>query len=114
MPSPIRPPAGEMDTLVSIMQDVESADSHGYGQVVATPQIVAKVWAKVEPQTGREFFRASQVYATMTDLLTIDFMENLSVKMKVMIGKRNLNIVGIIDVQSRHIVQQVACVEVVT
>ena len=117
MPRAKRPPAGMMNTPILIQADTESADTSGYGESVPskTPKKIADVWAKVEPQTSREFFRASQVYGALSHLLTIDYVAALTIKMKVILKgtNRTLNIVGIIDVQNQQVIQQVACVEAV-
>lgn len=105
--------AGELDQLISIYQEIESADSSGYGEAIPTDRIFANVWVKAEPQSGREFFRASQVYPTLSHLLTIRYLDGLNTKMKVVVNGRNLNIVGITNVGERNITLRLACTEAV-
>ena len=104
--------AGELCRRVKIYQPIESVDSAGYGEAIPANQIVATVWAKVEPQGGREFFRASQVYPTLTHLVTIRYLSGLTTKMKVVLNSRDLNIIGIVNVEERNITLRLACVEV--
>ncbi len=117
MPRPMRPEAGEMNTPIVILSDIESADPSGYGEAVPgrTPKQIASRWAKDEPQSSREFFRASQMYGVLSHLLTIDYLAALTIKMKVRLTRQNrtLNIVGIVDVGNQQVIQQVACVEAV-
>jgi SPP1 family predicted phage head-tail adaptor len=105
--------AGTLTQLVSIYQFTESADSHGYGEAIPSQVLFHKVWAGIETQSGREFFRASQVYPTLTHLVTIRYLRGLTPKMKIVFGGRALNILAVIDVGALGIKMQVPCAEAV-
>lgn len=97
---------------VKIYRISESVDSSGFGQATATDVLFASAMAKVEPQTGREFFRASQVYPTMTHLITIRYRPGLSTTMKVVMKGRDLNIISIVNEEELNRIVRLVCVEV--
>lgn len=108
----IKPPrAAELNNLVSIYHDIESADSAGYGEAIPTSRLFSKVWAKIETQGGREFFRASQIYPTMTHLVTIRFLKNVTPKMKIVFESRTLNIEAVLNVDQNNVMLRMPCTE---
>lgn len=72
---------------------------------------VGTVWAAVAPISGREFFAAQQVNSEVTHRVTIRYLPGVDAKMRVIYGKRVLEIQSVIDPQERHVELQLMCVE---
>lgn len=105
--------AGQLDQLVSIYRERDAADPAGYGEAVPADVLFAKVWAGISTSGGREFYRASQVYPTLTHLVTIRFLQGLTSKMKIKASGRTLNILAVVDIEARGITMQLPCTEAV-
>lgn len=107
----------DLDKRIEIQKSTESVDSGGYGDVTPTWSRLDELWAKIEPTGSREFYRASQVYAAMTHLVTIRYRRGLTPKMRVVYRDQRSNvtryfgITGIIDPDEAHILLQLACTE---
>ncbi len=104
--------AGAFDKEIRIWRPVtDTAD----GKTTTTPANVADVWASVLPQSGREYYRASQVHATMTHLVRIYYSPEVSgVKPTywLTLGSRRLNIVSVTNVDEESEFIDMVCVEV--
>lgn len=84
-----------------------------------TDGVVAQSWsdyadnvrAGILPQSGREFYRAKQVYADMTHLVRIRYLAGVTPKMRLKLGSRYLNIVSVGNVEERDRVLDLVCIE---
>ena len=71
-----------------------------------------KIWVGILPQSGREFYRAQQVNAAVTHLVSARYRTGLdATKRLVLSGSRVLDIDGVLDVDERHEELLLTCVE---
>jgi len=62
---------GEMQARITLQKPSQVADGYGDGQ--PTYVTVGNVWAKLEPMSGREYWRAQQANSKVTHRVTIWF-----------------------------------------
>lgn len=72
---------------------------------------VAKAWASIEPQTGRQLEFARQFTATVSHKITMRYVPGLSPAMRVKFGSRIFEINGVIDLEERHREINLFCTE---
>ncbi len=104
--------AGAFDKEIRIYRTVTTTTD---GETTTTEPHVADVWASVLPQSGREYYRASQVHATMTHVVRIYYSPEVSgVKPTywLTLGTRRLNIVSATNVDEESEFIDMVCVEV--
>ena len=71
-----------------------------------------KIWVGILPQSSREFYRAQQVNAGVTHLVSARYRTGLdATKRLVLAGSRVLDIAGVVDVDERHEELLLTCVE---
>ena len=68
-------------------------------------------YAAVMPQEGTETLAAKQVYPTLTLLLETRWVAGIRPKMRVQLGTRVLDILGIVHEDERNRVMRLACLE---
>ena len=83
-------PIGRLNQRATIERAVLTPDGHGGN--VTTWALRAVVWALVEPITGREALMAVQVTAVLNTGVTIWFRNDISVKDRLRIGARVLQV----------------------
>ena len=104
---------GQLRTRVHIQTATETRTPDGGIAEAWTP--FAQVWAKVQGLRGRELFSARTVNATTTHKVTIRYCRGLTSKHRMLIGQdesRVLNIESVIDVDEKHVMQELMCTEV--
>jgi len=102
--------AGRLRHRVTIQRATEgSADA--MGEKALTWAELYTVWAAVMPEASREFYRASQVHAEMTHLISIRYRSGITNSDRLRIGSRYLNIVAIQNVDERNVELRLVCVE---
>lgn len=62
--------AGRLRHRVRIMEPVETRDPDN-GAVITTPQLVAEVWAAIEPLSVREFIQSASVQSAIAGRVVI-------------------------------------------
>lgn len=72
----------------------------------------ATVWARVAPLSGREFFQNREVHGEVDHRITIRYLVGVTSKMRVQLGARIFQIESVIDLEERHVEQQLMCREV--
>ena len=102
---------GELNRRIEILQFFEERD--GFGGADGQWNVVGRVWAKIEPVSGTEFFRAGQVNAETTVRITVRFYVGLDVMHRVRYGEKLFEIIGISDVQTAHRWTVINCKELV-
>jgi len=98
------------DTII-IQQQTVIRDS--YGAEIITWTTFATVRAQVLSQTGREYFTSKQVFAEMTDIVVIRYLNGLKPKMQLILDGHVLDIMSISDIGNRHIEMHLVCKEAV-
>lgn len=101
---------GRLNQRVRIEQPVLAAD--GQGGHTTTWSLLAVVWALVEPLTGKEALLASQVTAVLSTAVTIWYRSDLSVKDRILLGTRTLEIASYQDPDGRKDELRLLCSEV--
>jgi len=103
--------AGTLRKRVTIQQPSEgSADP--LNEKVMSWSDVATVWATVLPQSGREFYRAQQVHADLTDVVSIRYRPGITARMRLVLGPRILNLAAPpVNVEDRNRELLLYCVE---
>lgn len=73
---------------------------------------VTTVYAAVEPLSGREYWQAQQVAAETSIRVRIRYRQGVEPTMRVLYGSRILEILGIVDLEERHVELQLMCREI--
>ncbi len=95
-----------------IIQELDNARNE-FGEPSNEWADVAKVWASVQPLSGRDFLAAMKEQAEVTHKVTIRYNQNVKASMRVMLGDRELRIQHIIDNWERHREMVLMCREVI-
>lgn len=74
---------------------------------------VARVWASVEPISGREYWASAQVQSEVTHRIRIRYRPGIKPTMRVLYQGREFEIESVIDYQARHEFLQLMCKEAV-
>ncbi len=101
---------GQRNTRIRIESEVLSGD--GQGGHTKTWAVLAVVWALVEPLTSREALQAQQTTAVLSTAVTIVFRSDISVKQRIRIGPRVLQIESYQDPDGRKDELRLLCSEV--
>lgn len=100
---------GRLRHRVTIQQ--QSSTQDGYGEQVNTWSNLKTVWASVEPLQGRERFAAQQVQTETTTRIKMRYLAGIESKMRVAYGTKTYDIMSVIDLEERHIVLHLMCME---
>jgi len=103
--------AGKLRNCGKIQQETITRGSDG-AEIASWTDLYTNVRSAIEPQTGREYYTSKQVFAEMTDLLTIRYHSGLTQKMRYILGTRVFDIMEIRDIENRHREMQLVCKEV--
>lgn len=102
--------AGTLKKRITFQRPVEgSADA--LNEKAVTWASIVTVSASVLPQTSREFYRAQQVIAEMTHLLSIRYRSGIDETLRIKFGKRILKIVSVLNDEEGNRELLIACVE---
>jgi SPP1 family predicted phage head-tail adaptor len=102
-----------MRTQITLQQWTETGtDAHGqpegaWADLPNTPRI----WAHVQPVTGRVAEYTRQLYELTTHRVTIDYRSDMTRHMRVKLGSRYLYIGHILDLDELNITMELLCVE---
>jgi len=80
---------------VTIQKATLAPDGHGGSVLTWSPRCV--VWAHERPLTWRESLAAAQVTAVLSSVLELHFRSDLSVRDRVKIGARTLEVEAVYD-----------------
>lgn len=105
------PAVGSLDQLVQIDARQESS-SGGSVEITWAPE--ARVWARVEPLSAREFLAAGGMQAQATHRVTIRNRPTLTAKHRIRWNGKTLNIVGPLVPGTREPYLDLLCEEGVT
>lgn len=101
---------GRMRQRVQIQSAVETVDTFGERDLRWTPITNGDIWAAVEPMGGGERNGPGQTIADATHRVTVRWRDefNVTSKMRVVYGSRNLNVLykENIDERDRMLVMQ--------
>ncbi len=85
--------AGRLRHRVRIEQPVDTRDPDT-GGVITTWQLVAEVWAAIEPLSTREFIQAAAVQSSITGRIVIRYRDGLASNLRVVHKGQVLNPAG--------------------
>ncbi|WP_407280604.1 phage head closure protein [Aromatoleum evansii] len=100
--------AGQFDKRVTLQS--KSVTRNSIGEEVVSWVDVATVWARVEPIRGREFFAAAQMQDATDHRVTIRYRTGVVREMRVVWGSLTLDIVSVIDVNTRKENLELMCI----
>lgn len=101
---------GERNTRIRIESEALTAD--GQGGHSKTWVVLAVVWALVEPLSYREALQAAQNTAVLSTAITIVYRDDISVKNRIRIGPRVLQVESYQDLDGRKDELRLLCSEV--
>lgn len=74
---------------------------------------ICRVWASIEPISGREYWASAQTQSEVTHRIRIRYRRGIKPTMRIIYQGRIFEIETIIDYQERHEYLQLMCKEVV-
>lgn len=100
---------GDLRHRITIQKYVATRDS--FGGEIQTWQDVAKVWASIEPISGKEYFSSQQVNAEVNTRITIRHLEVITPKMRVVFKDRSFDILSVINIKEKKKELHLMCKE---
>ena len=100
---------GRLRHKVTIMRVTKTPD--GKGGFTRTWAAGENVWADVVPSSSRERFYAGQVDADATHKVTIRQTPNIDIEDIILLGARNLHVVGLRNIEERNRMIELRCKE---
>lgn len=100
---------GKLRHRITLLKQVNEVND--YGASTQTWKRVATVWANVRPLSGREYFSAQQVQSEITTQIWLRYIEGIKPTMKVKFGKREFEILSVLNIQERDVSLQLMCKE---
>ena len=82
-----------------------------YGEIFNIWEDVATVWAQVRPVTGKSFFDAQQVNASITHQVIIRYRENVLPSMRVLFNNRSFDVLHVMNFDESNESIQLMCKE---
>jgi SPP1 family predicted phage head-tail adaptor len=103
---------GRMNQLLTVQTGTETSD--GQGGVTVSWATLDQIWGLVEPLTAREAQMASQITGALSTAVSVYFRTDLSVKDRIVLGSRTLEIQAIQDPTARREELRLICTEVLS
>lgn len=100
---------GRLRHRITLMRQVNEIND--YGATMTKWKSIATVWAEVKPLSGREYFSAQQVQSEITTQIWLRHIEGIKPTMKVKFGKREFEILSVLNTQERDVSLQLMCKE---
>lgn len=100
---------GKLRHRITLLKQVNEVND--YGASVQTWRTVATVWAEVRPLSGREYFSAQQVQSEVTTQIWLRYIDGIKPTMKVKFGKREFEIISVLNTKERDVSLQLMCKE---
>lgn len=99
---------GALRHLVTIQKQVETQNTYGAPEVTWS-DVAEKVWCRIEPLRGREYFAAKQVNADIEARVVMRYRNDITAKMRLLHGMNEYYIDTIINVDERDRELQLMC-----
>ena len=100
---------GKLRHRITLLKQVNEVND--YGASVQSWRTVATVWAEVRPLSGREYFSAQQVQSEVTTQIWLRYIDGIKPTMKVKFGKREFEIISVLNTKERDVSLQLMCKE---
>ena len=91
---------GKIRHRITIEQVAESQDIDG--SVLESWSEFATAQAAIEPISGREYFAAQSTQADVTHRIAVRYQPGITVKMRVVYGEREFDIISVINIEERN------------
>lgn len=101
---------GKLRHWITIQSYTPTRDS--FGAEVEHWQDVMKVWASVEPLTGKEYFAAQEVNAEVSVKVIMRYSPGIQPEMRVIFGARVFEILAVMNTEERNKQLILLCKEV--
>ena len=101
--------AGKLRHRIEIQSPQEVRDTNG--EVANVWVSTAKVWAAVEPLSGRELWQAQQIQSEATIRVRLRFLSGLTTKHRILSGSRLLDVKAVINRDERNEELELLCSE---
>lgn len=103
---------GKLRHRITIQEYIKTRNE--YNEIIEDWRDFAKVWASVEPISGKEYWAKHQVQAEITHRIRIRYREGIKPTMRVLFNKnRVFEIESVINWQEKNIDLQLMCKEVI-
>jgi SPP1 family predicted phage head-tail adaptor len=103
--------SGKLRHKISIEQKAIRRDSYGAEEITWTPFLYA--WASIEPLSGREYFLAQQIQASVDHKIIMRYQPGIRPDMKAVWNGRSFNIKAVLNKEERNIELMLMCQEFV-
>ena len=101
---------GKLRHRVTLQEHISTRDSFGAEKEAWID--TAKVWASVEPLSGKEYFAAQQINAEVNIKVTIRYRPLIHPRMRVLFGVRVFEILSVLNIEEKNIQLVLMCKEV--
>lgn len=91
---------GELNRRIEVLENQVTRDE--YGGEESNWITVGRVWAKIEPSSGKEFLAGQQVQAEYTTKFTIRYYPALTVMHRIRYQDKTYEIIGVGDLDTGH------------
>lgn len=95
---------------VELWREVEDGRDR-YGETIFKPELVAKLWALVVPDRGKEYRDNLQIYQAQSYKVTIRYRKDIDPTYWLMFRGKRLDIEATPDMQSRTMYIELTCTE---
>lgn len=102
---------GKLNRQIDLLKFVTQRDEFGGEVGEWTP--IARIWARIEPVSGTEYFQAQQVQAETVTRITVRYNPEITVMHRIRYGTKLYEIIGVSDDQTGHRATVINCKEVV-
>lgn len=103
--------AGNLRHRITLQKQIDELND--FGAFEKRWKSIATVWAEILPINGREYFSAAQVQSEVTTQINLRFLTGITPTMRVLFGKRQFEIVSVINLAGREIQLQLMCKEII-
>ena len=91
---------GDLNRRIEVLENLVQRDE--YGGEESKWITVGRVWAKIEPSSGKEFLAGQQVQAEQTTKFTMRFYPAMDVMHRIRYKDKTYEIIGVGDFETSH------------
>ena len=99
---------GKLDQRITIIDPFATVENE-VGDLVSGSMTVAKVWAKVKDQGGREYVESQKIKPEARYVITIRYRRGIYEDMEVLWRDKVLKISNVFDIQTRKKFMEIQC-----
>jgi len=102
---------GKLNRRITIQQLPDNVDQFNTPEPDTVWRDVARVWAAVEPLSGREYIILQNVSAEVTTRIKMRYRPGIKPDMRVLYAGRVYDIHAVLDIEEAHKEMHLMCVE---